>query len=266
VSRAILVARVVFGAWMLVNGANYLFFSLWPTPAGHEPLAILLMAALVHSRLLGVAMFIQLICGALILSGLLVPLALCIVMPISICALYWALILDHRLGMALAAAAAVALNGFLMLAHLESYRGALQRSALALGETVRSSYDTLFASAGGRTSRREFVPALITLLAVAALYTFLVTGRTALWCMVVLLYPGVILHARRLHDMGHRAWLLLGPLVLMILAFAIWLGFLSLGAPLDAAVPAAALIVSAGFALWGCFGRESPRARTAGFA
>ena len=96
-SRLTLVARLIFGAWMLISGANYLFFSFWPMPSGHEPLAILLMNALVHSKLINVAMVIQLVCGALIPSGFFVPLALCVVMPISVCALYWSLILDHRL-------------------------------------------------------------------------------------------------------------------------------------------------------------------------
>ncbi len=38
-------------------------------PTGHEPLAIQLMDALVHSHLIDVAMAIQLVTGALILSG-----------------------------------------------------------------------------------------------------------------------------------------------------------------------------------------------------
>src|ERR1700749_4376068 len=86
--QLVLVGRLIFGAWMLANGANY-FFGLWAVPAGHEPLAIQLMNALVHSGLLGVAMTIQLLTGALLLAGLLVPVALCVVMPISTCALYW---------------------------------------------------------------------------------------------------------------------------------------------------------------------------------
>ena len=82
----LLVARVVFGAWMLANGANHFFVTLYPEPVGHEPLAIQLMAALQHSRLLDVAMVIQMVTGALILLGLLVPVALCVVTPISVCA------------------------------------------------------------------------------------------------------------------------------------------------------------------------------------
>ncbi len=130
----VLAGRLVFGAWMLANGLNHFFVSLYPEPAGHEALAVQLMDALVHSRLFDVAMTIQLVAGALILAGVIVPVALCVVMPISTCALYWAVILDHQpLGMALSLAA-FALNGLLMLAYVDYYKGVLQRHALTLGE------------------------------------------------------------------------------------------------------------------------------------
>jgi uncharacterized membrane protein YhaH (DUF805 family) len=122
------------------------------------------------------------------------------------------------------------------------------------------TFESLFVNPNGRTSRGQFIPALITLLAVVVFYAFLVTGRTAQWCLVVLLFPAVILHARRLHDMGHTAWLLLAPALLMVAAFAIWLGIVSLGARFDATVPLIALAVSAGFALWGCIGRGKAEA------
>ncbi len=32
--QLVLVGRIIFGAWMLINGANYLFFSLWAVPMG----------------------------------------------------------------------------------------------------------------------------------------------------------------------------------------------------------------------------------------
>ncbi len=126
------------------------------------------------------------------------------------------------------------------------------------------NFESLFVNPKGRTSRGQFVPALITLLAVVAFYEFLVTGRTAQWCMLVLVFPGVILHARRLHDMGHSAWLLLAPAILMLAAFAIWLQIVSLGAQLDSAVPLIALAVSAGFALWGCIGNGQAEANRFG--
>ncbi len=132
--QLVLGGRVLFGAWMLLNSANYLFLSLWPSPTSAEPLATLLMNALVHSRLLDVAMVIQLVTGALILAGVVVPAALCVLMPISTCALYWALILDHQPLNVLLALAAFALNGLLMLAYLPYYKGSLQRYALSVGE------------------------------------------------------------------------------------------------------------------------------------
>ena len=129
-----LAGRIVFGAWMVLNGANYLFLSLWPAPAGHEPLAIQLMTSLANSRLLDVAMAVQLLAGASILSGIWVPATLCVLMPISICALYWSVILDHHMPDMLLGLTVFALNGLLMLAYLPYYHGTLQRRALALGE------------------------------------------------------------------------------------------------------------------------------------
>lgn len=126
------------------------------------------------------------------------------------------------------------------------------------------NFESLFVNPNGRTSRGQFVAALITLLAVVAFYQFLVTGRTAQFCLLVLVFPGVILHARRLHDMGRAAWLLFVPAVLMVAAFAIWLKYVSLGAQLDTAVPLAALVVSVGFALWGCMARGQAEANRFG--
>ena len=122
-------ARVIFGAWLLANGANHFFFSLWPTPAGHEPLSTQLMSALVSSHLLDVCMLIELVAGALILLGYFVPAALCTVMAVSTCALFWA-ILDHQpLTLALGVIA-FSLNGLLMLACLPYYKGVFQRAPL----------------------------------------------------------------------------------------------------------------------------------------
>jgi uncharacterized membrane protein YhaH (DUF805 family) len=89
-----------------------------------------------------------------------------------------------------------------------------------------------------------------------AFYAFLVTGRTAQFCLLVLLYPGIVLHARRLHDMGRSAWPLFIPGALMVVAFAIWLHYVSLGVRFDAVLPMIALVVVAGFAAWGCVGKS----------
>ena len=60
------------------------------------------------------------------------------------------------------------------------------------------------------------------------------------WGLLVLVYPAVVLHARRLHDMGRTGWLLLVPAVLTVAAMAIWARRISLGAQLDFTVPLAA--------------------------
>ena len=117
------------------------------------------------------------------------------------------------------------------------------------------NFDSLFVNPKGRTSRSQFVPAALTLLAVILFYAFLVKGRTATWCMLVLVFPAFVLHARRLHDMGHAAWMLLIPVVLMLAAFAIWLGLFSFGAQVDSILPLAALVISAAFTLWGAVGK-----------
>jgi putative oxidoreductase len=130
----VLAGRLIFGAWMLLNGINYFFVPLYPLPVGHEPLAMQLMTGLVHSSLMDVVMAIELVTGALILIGVFVPLALCVVMPISVCAAFWGVILEHRPLSAILALAAIALNGLLMLAYIDYYKGVLQRRALAAGE------------------------------------------------------------------------------------------------------------------------------------
>jgi len=255
-NQLILFGRLIFGGWMLANGINHFFFSLWPEPVGHEQLAVQLLAAFSHSGLLGVAMAIELVTGALILTGLLVPVALCVVMPVSTCALYWSVVLDHEPLSAALGLLAFALNGLLMLAYVDAYWGALQRHALTVGEfsAARKSFDFLFVNWNGRTPRAQFVAALVTVLAVAAFYAFRVTGLTAHWCMLMLVFPALVLHARRLHDMGHSAWLLVVPAVLTVTAFAIWFHIVSFGVQLDGDIPVVAIAIFLGFALWGCIG------------
>jgi uncharacterized membrane protein YhaH (DUF805 family)/uncharacterized membrane protein YphA (DoxX/SURF4 family) len=262
--QLVLVGRTIFGAWMLISGANYLFLSLWPVPMGHEPLSTELMGAFVHSGLLTVAMLIQLVTGALLLTGLFAPAALCVVMPTSTCALYWAL-LEHQPFPLLLALLAFALNGLLMLAYLDCYKGALQRSALSLGESAQATtWDTLFVHSKGRTSREHFIPALIPLAIVVWWYAQASPNVYPQWCLLVLLFPASVLIARRLHDLGHSGWPLLVPAVLTVAAMMIWDHRLDLGAQLNFAVPLAALIVFVGFALWGCVGKGKSEANAFG--
>lgn len=257
--------RLVFGAWMLLNGLNHFFFSFWATPPGQEPLSIELMSALVSSRLLDVCMLIELVAGALILLGLFVPAALCATMAVSTCALFWAL-LDHQpLTLALGLGAFV-LNGLLMLAYLDRYRGALQRAPLTLGERdSRGSYNTLYVHPSGRTARGLFLAALVPLALMVLWYTYRGSAiYYAPWGVLVLLYPAVVLHVRRLHDMGRSGWWMAVPTVLTILAMGIWAKRISLGPQLDTAVPVAALVVFVAFAVWGAVGKGTNEANPFG--
>jgi uncharacterized membrane protein YhaH (DUF805 family)/uncharacterized membrane protein YphA (DoxX/SURF4 family) len=262
--QLVLVGRTIFGAWMFISGANYLFLSLWALPMGHEPLSMELIGAFAHSGLLTVAMLIQLVTGALLLTGIFAPAALCVVMPTSTCALYWAL-LEHQPLPLLLALVAFALNGLLMLAYLGYYRGALQRSALTLGESGEvTTWDTLFVHSKGRTSRGHFTAALIPLAIVVWWYAQATPNVYPQWSLLVLLFPASVLLARRLHDLGHSGWLLLIPAALTVAAMAIWDHRLDWGAQLNFDVPLAALIVFVGFALWGCIGKGKAQANAFG--
>jgi hypothetical protein len=251
--QLVLAGRVVFGVWLLANGLNHFAYPLWTIPAGNEPLATQLMAAFSHSGLFSVAMLIQLLGGALILVGVFVPAALCVVMPVSTCALYWSVVLDSDPLLAIVAVVAFALNGLLMLAHLPFYRGALEKHALSLGESrERSTYASVYAQVGVRTARGAYVAALITLLIAVWFYAHLVTGRTAMYCLLVLMIPGVILLNGRLRDMGREASLLILPAALLLGAFAIWLELVEPVGWLGNGLPDAALVVVAAMAAWGC--------------
>ena len=254
--QLVLGARIVFGAWMVIYAANTLFLSLWPVPGGSEPLAVQLMTSLNNSHLIDVALVMQLVAGVLILAGVMLPLALCVQMPITTCALYWALILDHQLLGSILTLAAFALNGLLMLAYLPYYKGVLERRAIAAGEAPGTSgnYDALFISPEGRAGKAAYIPALLTILAVFAFYNYIGLVGTSQFSVLILLYPMFTLLAQRLRDMGHNPWLLIVSLVLMLLTFGVYFDYFSLGADLDGAVTWIALIVTTAFLLWGCLG------------
>jgi uncharacterized membrane protein YhaH (DUF805 family) len=124
------------------------------------------------------------------------------------------------------------------------------------------NFDTLFVNAAGRTARGQFVGALITLLAVFAFYYFLVPGRNSQWVQLVLLFPAIVLHARRLHDMGRAAWPLLVPGALIVATA--WLHLFNPGFSAKGIVTVAAVVVSAGFVIWGLIGKGQTEANRFG--
>lgn len=117
------------------------------------------------------------------------------------------------------------------------------------------NFEALYVNPAGGTAKAPYTAALVILLAAAAFYYFLVFGRTGQFALLMLLYPALVLHARRLHAMGKSAWLVLIPGAL--LAIAAWLHLYPLaGAPMSA-VTWAAVAVSALFILWGLLGKDA---------
>ncbi|GAA0267541.1 hypothetical protein GCM10009127_04070 [Alteraurantiacibacter aestuarii] len=197
-NRLLLPARLVFGLIMLANGLSHFFGQFLPMPTGTMPLAVQLMEALQFSELINVAMGIQLVAGALVLAGLFMPLALAAVMPVNVCALYWALVLERDPLWALVAVIVVGLNALLMLAHMDHYRPMLERRPLAAGEGAENGeyYESLYANPAGQTAPRKFALALLPLLGAAAFFQLIVPAVFAFFCLVVLLWPATVLLLR----------------------------------------------------------------------
>lgn len=247
--QLVLIGRIILGGAMVLFAANVLFLS--DAPAGAQPLAEQLMTSLVNSRLLFVALVLQLVAGALLLAGILVPLALTAQMAISCNALFWALFLNQAPLLAILTLAVFAVNGLLMIAYLPYYKGVLDENALAAGEKAGKGYDDLFINHRGHTSKGDYIPALMSVLAAMAFFGFFVSGRTADFCLLVLVYPLFILLTRRFRDMDQTPWLIFAPLLLVLLAFDVHLGYFSLGETGDGLIDWLAILATAAVALWG---------------
>lgn len=220
--------RLVLGAFMVLYGANYLWLGLWNVPAGGGPLASQLMTALVNSHLLDVAMALQTLAGLLLLANLLVPAALYVLMPIASCALFWALILDHQLSNVLLSLVAFVLNAALMFAYLPQYKGVLERRALSLGEQAgtNANFDDHLVDPRGRSTWASFTPALVVVAVAVAFFLYYVTGRTAQFCALTLMYPAFVLLTRRVRDSAYSPWLVLLVLLPTLAGFAYLLDYI----------------------------------------
>jgi len=257
-------ARIALGVLLVGYAANTLF--LGSAPTGSQPLSDLLMTSLTNSRLLHVALVVQLIAGVLLLANILVPLALCAQMMISANALFWSLFLDQSPLGALLALVVFALNGLLMIAYLPYYRDILQRHTLAAGEEPGpANYDALMVNNHGMTGKRHYIEAVVAVLAAWAFYAYNVPGGSGIFSAFVLMYPLFTVLIRRFRDMGQHPWLLFIPVTLMMMYFDIKLGYFSFshnvsGASFSESVDGLfnwfALIVTAGFLVWGAVGNS----------
>ena len=247
-----LIGRIVLGAILVLFAANILFLS--DAPAGALPLADQLMTSLVNSRLLDVALVMQLVAGVLLLVGILVPLALTVQMSITSNALFWALLLNQTPLLAGLTLLVFVLNAVLMIALLSSYRGVLDKAALAAGEEAGKAYDDFFVDHRGETARGDFIPAVLSVLVTMAFYWYFVPGRSGGFSMLVLVYPLFIVLIRRFRDMRQSPWLLFTPLLLVLLAFDVQLEYFSLGEIGDGLIDWLAIIGTAAAVIWGMMG------------
>lgn len=200
--RLVQLGCVILGAAMLLSGLNHFVLEFVPLPTGATPLAAQMTAALVSSELINVIMAIQLVAGVLLLGGLWVPAALCVLMPLSVCTAWWALVLNQQPLWAILSLAALALNGLLMLARLDAYRPMLRRDALAIGEAAGDSYDPLFVPFRGRASGRQFALALVPLLAAFLFYIVLVPSVLGQFVWPALFVPAAALLVALLRGTG----------------------------------------------------------------
>jgi uncharacterized membrane protein YhaH (DUF805 family) len=131
------------------------------------------------------------------------------------------------------------------------------------------TFEQTYVDPRGRTAQKDYIPALAVALLAFGFYKVVSNvGLNGQWVMTTLLFPGFVLTARRLHDMGQTAKLLLIPLALDVVALG-WHYADALkirpGAPPDALLWAA-VVVSAAFVVWALVGKAKDEGNRYGAA
>ena len=132
---AVWFVRLIFGAWMIPAGINH-FYLLFPQPMGTQPLSHELIVALLDSHLFDVVKAVELLAGLAVMTGVYLPLALVVCMPVSFCVFYWDTPLEGWTSRASVFGEAVLIcNVLLCLAYIKSYRSmfTLRAKPRALG-------------------------------------------------------------------------------------------------------------------------------------
>ena len=202
------VLRVLLGAVMVVTALQFFLPNLLPfLPTAHwqDPMSVRLFAEFDRSGLMAVAKFIHLVAGALLLGNRAVPFALAALMPVNVCGLYIALVLEAEPLIALLALATVALNALLMLAYLPAYRGVLEGGQLADGEGPEAGrrFESLFARPVPAEPRAYWAGAAV-LAAALAFYAFVVPFANGPTGLVVLAIPALIFAAGWVRALARR--------------------------------------------------------------
>jgi len=199
-TRTLDALRILLGLVMVVTAIQYFMpflVSFLPVPHWEDPMTIRLLVAFDRSGLLGVAKFIHLVAGVLLLGNRTVPFALAALMPVNLCGAFISVVVEGDVLIGVLAALTVALNGLLMLAYLPSYRGVLEGGHVADGEAPEagSNYESLFANPLSKAPARAYPAAALVLIAAGAFYWFVVPGLNSMTGLGVLAIPAVLLAA-----------------------------------------------------------------------
>ncbi len=130
----VLIGRLIFGGWFVVNGLNH-WFNFFPQPMGQSHLGLELVTALIDSHLFDVVKAIEAVAGVLILINRFTPLALNACLPISVVIFYWNVILEGNQAGLIAGSVTLGLNALLMLAYLPAYTSVLAWRSRLVGST-----------------------------------------------------------------------------------------------------------------------------------
>ena len=131
----VLIGRLIFGGWFVVNGLNH-WFNFFPQPMGQTHLGNELVVALLHSHLFDVVKGIEAVAGVMILANRFTPLALNACLPISVVIFYWNVVLEGQPAGWIAGCLTLGINALLMLAYFPSYRSVLAWKAPLAGEAA----------------------------------------------------------------------------------------------------------------------------------
>ena len=199
-TRALDVLRLLLGVVMVLTALDYFLPALVPLGQQYpwdDPMAARVMTAFDKSGLLGVAKFIHLVAGLLLLTNRAVPFALAALMPVNVCGLYVSLFLEGDALIAVLAVLTVALNGLLMLAYLPYYRGVLEGGQLADGEGREpgANYESLFVNPLSGAPPAAYLGGAIVLAAALAFYWFVVPFSNGTTGLVTLAVPTLLLAA-----------------------------------------------------------------------
>jgi len=189
--------RLVLGAVLVITGMRYFMpplLSFIPVHEWNDPMAVRLMAAFDASGLGAVARFIHVITGLMLLTNRHVPFALAALMPVNLCGLFIALLIEGNPLLAVFALAIVTVNALLMLTYLPAYRGVLEGGALADGEGPEAgkNYTSLFANPLVGAPTAAFLGGGVVLAAALAFYWKVVPGLNSMTGLVTLAIPTAI--------------------------------------------------------------------------